>query len=78
MTNATIEQRRAALAARFPTWALRALDQLLADGAAEHPDRPLVITEERTWTYAEVDEWATRLADGLATKGVQPGDHARW
>ena len=34
MTNATIEQRRAALSARFPTWVPRVLDGLLADGAA--------------------------------------------
>jgi fatty-acyl-CoA synthase len=75
MTNATIEQRRATLAARFPTWVPRSLDALLADGAAEHPDRPLVITDERTWSYREVDDWATRLADGLATRGAEPGDH---
>ena len=75
MTDTTIEQRRAALAARFPTWPLRSLDELLAAGAAEHPDRPLVITDGRTWTYAEVDAWATRLADGLANRGVRPGDH---
>jgi fatty-acyl-CoA synthase len=75
MTNATIEQRREALASRFPTWVPRSLDQLLADGATEHPDHPLVITDERTWSYADIDAWATRLADGLAARGVQPGDH---
>jgi fatty-acyl-CoA synthase len=75
MTKRTIEQRRAALAGRFPAWEPRPLDTFLAACAAEHPNRPLVIADELTWTYAEVDAWATRLADGLVARGVQPGDH---
>ena len=39
------------------------------------PDRPAVVTLDRSWTYAEVDERATRLADVLRGLGVQPGDH---
>ncbi|GAA1915695.1 AMP-binding protein [Nocardioides marmoribigeumensis] len=39
------------------------------------PDRPAVVTLDRTWTYREVDERATRLADHLRGLGVRPGDH---
>ena len=34
----------------------------------------MVITDERTITYAEAAEWSRRLADGLAASGVRPGD----
>ena len=39
------------------------------------PDRRCVVTLDRTWTYREVDERATRLANHLRGLGVQPGDH---
>lgn len=39
------------------------------------PDRPAVFTMDRTWTYAEVDDRATRLANHLIGLGIQPGDH---
>ena len=39
------------------------------------PDRPCVVTMDRTYTYAEIDERATRLANALIDLGVQPGEH---
>ncbi len=69
-----LDARREALSTRYPTWEPTTLSGLLARTAAEFPDRSLVITDDRTWTYAEVDAWATRLADGLAASGVEPGD----
>ncbi len=39
------------------------------------PDRIAVFTMDHPYTYAEVDERATRLANHLLTLGVQPGDH---
>ena len=33
-----------------------------------------MITDERTLSYSETDAWATRLADGLVSVGVRPGD----
>jgi len=68
-----IESRRAALAARTPTWTPRTLDGFLEAVADEHPDRPLVVTDDKTVTYAEVAEWSRRLADGLAALGAGPG-----
>ncbi|RZT84254.1 fatty-acyl-CoA synthase [Pseudonocardia sediminis] len=70
----TIERRRAALEARFPVWSPTTLDGFLDRCAAEFGDRPLVLTDERTLTYAETQAWSRRLADGLAALGVRRGD----
>ena len=69
-----IEARRAALRARFAVWEPVTLSGFLARSAREYGDRPFVITDERTASYAEIDAWATELADGLAAVGVRPGD----
>ncbi len=68
------EERRHALSARYPTWTPRTMGGLLKASADAYAERPFVITDDRTVTYAEVDAWATRLADGLAALGVEPGD----
>lgn len=73
-TRPGIADRRAALEARVPAWTPRTLDGLLEHGAREHGDRPLVLTDDRTITYAEAWAWAQRLADGLAAQGVRPGE----
>lgn len=72
--NTVIEARREALRARFPVWEPVTLSGFLARSAEKYGDRPFVITDERTASYAEIDAWATRLADGLAALGVRPGD----
>lgn len=74
MTATTIDDRRAALARRHPVWEPATLDGFLARCAAEFPDRPLVITDDRTITYADAAAWAATLADGLAALGVRPGE----
>jgi fatty-acyl-CoA synthase len=70
----SISARRAALRDRFPVWRPATLSEFLRGSAAEYGDRPFVITDERTVSYAEVDAWASELADGLAALGVRPGD----
>lgn len=72
---APVLERRAALEARHPTWVPRTTAQLLDDAAAEFPDRPLVLTDERAFSYADVVAWSSRLAAGLMALGVEPGDH---
>lgn len=67
--------RRAALEARHPVWIPRTTAQLLEKAAAEHPDRPLVLTGDRVYTYRDVADWSRMLAGGLIALGVQPGDH---
>jgi fatty-acyl-CoA synthase len=71
----SISERQAALEARFPRWRPRRLDQLLSAAAEEFPDRPYVITDDRCWTYREIDNWARRIADGLVEAGVRAGEH---
>lgn len=39
------------------------------------PDRVAVATIDRDYTYAEIDERSTRLANHLVSIGVRPGDH---
>ncbi|MFH9477097.1 amino acid adenylation domain-containing protein [Streptomyces anulatus] len=50
------------------------LDQLLADAARDHPDRPAVEADGRTLTYAELERTVGELADALTAAGVRPGD----
>lgn len=58
-----------------PSWRPRRLEQLLDDVADRWPDRPYVITDDRTWTYAEMRAWSVQMAAGLIGSGVRPGDH---
>lgn len=73
-TTQTIEQRRAALLERWPSWTPRTLDAFLDDCAARHADEPFVITDDVTLTYADVAEQSRVLADALVALGVRPGD----
>src|SRR4051794_10542382 len=50
------------------------LDQLLSKTAASVPEKVALRFGDRAWTYAELDDQATRLAAGLAAAGVRPGD----
>ncbi|WP_433802220.1 class I adenylate-forming enzyme family protein [Actinomycetospora sp. CA-084318] len=70
----SLDDRRDALRRRFPVWDPMTLHERLAQVAAEFGERPFVITDDRTVTYAETDAWSRRLADGLAALGVRPGD----
>lgn len=72
--TASIEERRQALRDRFPTWTPRTLDDWLDQCAERYGDRPFVITDDVTLTYAEVAALSRRLADGLVSLGVRPGD----
>ncbi|WP_249011108.1 class I adenylate-forming enzyme family protein [Conexibacter sp. DBS9H8] len=68
-------ERRERLQARYAPWIPMTLAQALDRAAAEFPERPLVITDERVYTYAEVQSWSERLAAGLIELGVGVGDH---
>ncbi|TYL51397.1 AMP-binding protein [Nocardioides sp. BGMRC 2183] len=39
------------------------------------PDRAAVFTMDKVYSFAEIDERSTRLANHLVSLGVQPGDH---
>lgn len=55
-------------------WRDRTLGALLDDGARKWPSRTAVVDGERRWSYAELNEKATRLACGLRARGIGPGD----
>jgi fatty-acyl-CoA synthase len=70
----SISARREALGSRFPVWRPATLSEFLRRSAAEYGDRPFVITDDRSVSYAEVEAWVSELADGLAALGVGPED----
>jgi len=51
---------------------LAAILEAMADAV---PNRNALVTIDREYTYAEIDERATRLANHLVSLGVAPGDH---
>src|SRR5260370_19763169 len=71
----TPEQRRAALEARHPVWRPRTIAQALDAAVTEFAERPLVITDSRTYTYRDIQHWSRALAAGLIESGVQVRDH---
>ncbi|MFE2445329.1 amino acid adenylation domain-containing protein [Streptomyces sp. NPDC059426] len=46
--------------------------ELFAGWAARTPDAPALLTEEGTWTFAELDARAGRIARALAARGAGP------
>ncbi|MDV3130868.1 (2,3-dihydroxybenzoyl)adenylate synthase [Mycobacterium sp. 29Ha] len=62
------EYRRAGL------WTGRRLDSILSDAATNWPDRAAVIDPDTTYTFAELDARANRIASALAERGIAPGD----
>ena len=69
-----IQTRRVQLRDRFASWTPCTLHERLDKCAAAYGDRPFVITDDRTISYAETAQWSRRLADGLAALGVRPWD----
>ena len=55
-------------------WTGRGLDSILGDAAATWPDRPAVIDGDVTFTFAELDRRADRIASALADRGITAGD----
>jgi fatty-acyl-CoA synthase len=66
--------RRAALDDRFPSWRPSTVTQVVDAAVEEFADRPLIITDEQTHSYRDVQAWSRRLAAGLIALGVGPGD----
>ncbi len=51
-----------------------ALAEALRIGRERHPEKPALIVEERSWTYAEFDDITNRLGAALMARGIRPGD----
>ena len=71
----SVADRQAALRLRYPTWRPMALHEALDAVVESSPDRPLVITDGRQWTYGEIARWSEQIAAALVRAGVRPGDH---
>lgn len=71
----SIDERQRAIAARFPTWTPKTLHGAFDDAATTWPDRDFLVTDARTWTYAEMADWSRRIAAGLIALGVKPGEN---
>ena len=68
-------ERRRLLESTFPVWGAATIAQRFDQAAARHPERPLIIVDERRYSYREVIDWSRRLAAGLIASGVRAGEH---
>lgn len=68
-------ERRAALELQYGPWRSRTLAQHLADAAVRFAAHEFVVTDEGSYSYAEMHAWSTRLAAGLVELGIRPGEH---
>jgi len=50
------------------------LAPLIEQRARQHPERPLAVVGERTWSFGEVDSQASALAAALSELGLGAGD----
>ncbi|MDB6176384.1 (2,3-dihydroxybenzoyl)adenylate synthase [Paracoccus sp. Z330] len=57
-------------------WAGRPLSAVSEQGAREHPDAVAILCGERSFTYKQFDQTASRLAARLAAAGLGQGDTA--
>lgn len=74
MSSGSVAARQQTLRDRFTPWRPRTLHGVLRDAADAYPDRPFVITDDSTWSYAQMEEWSRRLAAGLRNIGIEQGD----
>jgi mycobactin salicyl-AMP ligase len=55
-------------------WTGRPLDSVLTDAAAQWPEKPAIVDVTESYTFAELDASADRVAAGLAQLGITAGD----
>lgn len=70
-----VPERRAALEALHPAWQPVLLHEVLDQAVQRYADRPFVLTDERGWTYREMQLWSQELARGLLAVGIRAGEH---
>jgi fatty-acyl-CoA synthase len=71
----TPQERRSRLEARYPVWEVLTISGRLDRAVEIWADRPLIITDARTWSYAEVQASSRRIASGLIANGLKQGEH---
>ncbi len=73
--TSSLKERQDALVRRHPQWVARTLHGLLDHATESFPNRPCVVTDDFTWTYAQMKSRSETIAAGLMAAGVRPGDH---
>jgi fatty-acyl-CoA synthase len=71
----TPAERRQRLEDLFPTWNTATLSQFFDAMADRYPQRPLILCDDRAYSYRETMRWSRRLASGLIACGVRSGGH---
>jgi len=66
--------RRARLELAYPEWRAMTISAAFDRAARRNPARPLVLTEQGTYSYQQMLLWSKRLASGLIASGVGRGD----
>lgn len=72
--NASVADRQQALNARFSEWNGFTLHGALDRAVRDFGIQPYVVTDDRTWTYADVAAASHRLAQSLLGLGIGKGD----
>ena len=70
----TFPADRAAAYRQAGYWTGRPLDSILSNGAANWPDVTAVVDAQRSYTFAELDAVADRVAGRLGELGLRAGD----
>jgi fatty-acyl-CoA synthase len=71
----TPQERRSLIEARFPVWEVLTISGALDRAVKCYADRPLILTDARSWSYAEVQAWSRRIASGLIARGLKVDEH---
>ena len=71
----TPAERRQRLEGLFPVWNAATLSQFFDAMADRYPQRPLILCDDRAYSYRETMQWSRRLASGLIACGVRSGSH---
>lgn len=58
---------------------MRSVYGALHESAQRHGDRPALVFDGQSWSYAQVEAEASRIASGMRSLGIAPGDRvAMW
>ncbi len=75
MQGMSPQERRKQIEVRFPAWEVLTIAGALDRAVRSFADRPMIITDARSWTYREVRDWSRRIASGLIAQGLERGEH---
>ncbi|MEW9675107.1 AMP-binding protein [Lentibacillus sp. L22] len=71
----SVTERRHDIESQFPVWKRKTLGAHFAERAQKYPDRPLLLTADREYTYMDVWNESIQVARALMALGVKRRDH---